>query len=173
MFDDCDILVLALDSLAVRKQVIETCKDTQFILDTRMLGKVSEIYTLYGIQRQHWLDNQRKENADAENEGTRCTEKAIAFVLENAKIKTGADEIPLSLISRALSKNQTIKINPGCIVAFEESIKYSITPAGNFTTMLFGTKTESMEISLFSSSSRRQNPRRNLESKVSPFCSSQ
>ena len=37
--------------------------------------------------------------------------------------------------------NQTIKINPGCIVAFEESIKYSITPAGNFTTMLFGTKT--------------------------------
>lgn len=79
MFDDCDILVLALDSLAVRKQVIETCKDTQFILDTRMLGKVSEIYTLYGIQRQRWLDNQWKENADAENEGTRCTEKAIAF----------------------------------------------------------------------------------------------
>ena len=42
-------------------------------------------------------------------------------------------EIPLN--------NQTVRINPGCIVAFEESIKYSITPAGNFTTMLFGTKT--------------------------------
>ena len=78
-FDDCDILVLALDSLAVRKQVIETCKDTQFILDTRMLGKVSEIYCLYGIQRQHWLENQWDENADKENEWTRCTEKAIAF----------------------------------------------------------------------------------------------
>ena len=37
--------------------------------------------------------------------------------------------------------DQTLRINPGCIVAFEESIKYSITPAGNFTTMLFGTKT--------------------------------
>ena len=29
-----------------------------------------------------------------------------------AKIKTGADDIPLSLISRALTKNQEIKINP-------------------------------------------------------------
>ena len=32
--------------------------------------------------------------------------------IKNAKIKTGADEIPLSLISFALSKNQNIKINP-------------------------------------------------------------
>lgn len=78
-FEDCDVLILALDSLAVRKEVIETAKPTQFILDTRMLGKVSEIYTLYWVQKQHWLDNQWKENADAENEWTRCTEKAIAF----------------------------------------------------------------------------------------------
>ena len=32
--------------------------------------------------------------------------------IKNAKIKTGADEIPLSLISRALSYNQNIKIKP-------------------------------------------------------------
>ncbi len=32
--------------------------------------------------------------------------------IKNAKIKTGADEIPLSLISRALSHNCEIKINP-------------------------------------------------------------
>lgn len=32
--------------------------------------------------------------------------------IKNAKIKTGADEIPLSLISRALSKNQNLKIKP-------------------------------------------------------------
>ena len=32
--------------------------------------------------------------------------------IKNAKIKTGADEIPLSLISRALTYNQEIKINP-------------------------------------------------------------
>lgn len=32
--------------------------------------------------------------------------------IKNAKIKTGADEIPLSLISRALVKNQNLKIKP-------------------------------------------------------------
>lgn len=32
--------------------------------------------------------------------------------IKNAKIKTGADEIPLSLISRALSKNQNLKVKP-------------------------------------------------------------
>ncbi len=32
--------------------------------------------------------------------------------IKNAKIKTGADEIPLSLISRALSYEENIKINP-------------------------------------------------------------
>ncbi|MBR5303271.1 MAG: DUF4127 family protein [Candidatus Gastranaerophilales bacterium] len=40
--------------------------------------------------------------------------------IQNAKIKTGADEIPLSLISRALSYNQEIKINP--IFVSEKSI---------------------------------------------------
>lgn len=55
--------------------------------------------------------------------------KEMAFVHSCGTIV----EIPL--------KNQTIRINPGCIVAFEESIHYSITPAGSFTTMLFGTRT--------------------------------
>lgn len=79
MFDDCDILVLALDSLAVRKQVIETCKDTQFILDTRMVKKIAQINLLYGIQRNTWLEKEWREDADANNAGTRCTEKAVAF----------------------------------------------------------------------------------------------
>ena len=35
---------------------------------------------------------------------------------------------------------QTIRINPGCIVAFEESVHYDITTAGDIKTMLFGTK---------------------------------
>lgn len=78
-FEDCDILVLALDSLAVRKQVIENCKDTQFILDTRMVKKISQVNTLYWIQRNSWLEKERDENADKNNEWTRCTEKAIAF----------------------------------------------------------------------------------------------
>lgn len=78
-FEDCDILVLALDSLAVRKEVIETCKDTQFILDTRMVKKVSIINTLYWLQRKTWLEKERDENADAQAWETRCTEKAVAF----------------------------------------------------------------------------------------------
>ena len=46
-FEDCDILILALDSLKVRKEVVETCGDNQFILDTRMVKKLSIINTLY------------------------------------------------------------------------------------------------------------------------------
>lgn len=79
MFDDCDILVLALDSLAVRKQVIETCKDTQFILDTRMVKKIAQVNLLYWISRNSWVEKEWRENADELNEWTRCTEKAVAF----------------------------------------------------------------------------------------------
>ena len=78
-FEDCDILILALDSLEVRKEVIETCKDMQFILDTRMVKKVSQINTLYWMQRDTWLEKERDPNADAESWETRCTEKAVAF----------------------------------------------------------------------------------------------
>lgn len=78
-FADCDILILALDSLAVRKQVVETCKDTQFILDTRMVKKIAQINLLYGIQRQTRMEKEWREDADANNAGTRCTEKAVAF----------------------------------------------------------------------------------------------
>lgn len=79
MFDDCDILILALDSLAVRKQVIETCKDNQFILDTRMVKKIAQINLLYWIQRKTRMEKEWREDADANNAGTRCTEKAVAF----------------------------------------------------------------------------------------------
>lgn len=78
-FADCDILILALDSLAVRKQVVETCKDTQFILDTRMVKKIAQINLLYGIQRKTRMEKEWREDADANNAGTRCTEKAVAF----------------------------------------------------------------------------------------------
>lgn len=79
MFDDCQILILALDSLAVRKQVIETCKDNQFILDTRMVKKIAQVNILYGIQRNSWLEKEWREDADENNAGIRCTEKAVAF----------------------------------------------------------------------------------------------
>lgn len=79
MFDDCDILILALDSLAVRKQVIETCKDNQFILDTRMVKKIAQVNLLYWMQRKTRMEKEWREDADANNAGTRCTEKAVAF----------------------------------------------------------------------------------------------
>lgn len=78
-FEDCQILILALDSLAVRKEVIEKCKDSQFILDTRMVKKISQINTLYGFQRDTRMEKEWVETADAENANTRCTEKAVAF----------------------------------------------------------------------------------------------
>lgn len=78
-FEDCDVLILALDSLEVRKQVVETCKDTQFILDTRMVKKISLINTFYWMQRQSWIDKEWDENADKNSWETRCTEKAVAF----------------------------------------------------------------------------------------------
>lgn len=58
----------------------------------------------------------------------RLSGDGMAFVHSCGKIV----EIPL--------KNQTIRVNPGCIVAFEESINYDIVAAGNIKTMLFGAK---------------------------------
>lgn len=78
-FRDCQILVLALDSLKVRKQVIETCLDDTFILDTRMVRKSVVVNTLYGFQRSTWIERERDEKADENAAGTRCTEKAICY----------------------------------------------------------------------------------------------
>lgn len=78
-FEDCQILILALDSLKVRKEVIESSKPDQFILDTRMEGKLSEINLLYWIQKETWVEKEWKEDADAISAGLRCTEKAVAF----------------------------------------------------------------------------------------------
>ena len=78
-FRDCKILVLALDSLKVRKEVVETCDDNTFILDTRMVKKSVIVNTLYGFQRDSWIEKERDERADEEAAGTRCTEKAICY----------------------------------------------------------------------------------------------
>jgi hypothetical protein len=78
-FKDCKILVLALDSLKVRKEVVETCDDNTFILDTRMVKKSVVVNTLYGFQRDSWIEKERDEKADEEAAGTRCTEKAICY----------------------------------------------------------------------------------------------
>lgn len=78
-FKDCQVLILALDSIDTRKQVIESCADTQFILDTRMVKKLSIVNTLYWIQRDDWIKKEWHEWIDNEDDNTLCSEKAIWF----------------------------------------------------------------------------------------------
>lgn len=80
-----DIIILALDSLEVRKEVVEACEDTQIIIDTRMVKKLSQCICFYGFQKDRWL---REKYTTDENtiQEVACTEKAIAF---NASIMAG------------------------------------------------------------------------------------
>lgn len=78
-FEDCQVIILALDSIDTRKTVVENCLDTQFILDTRMVKKFSIINTLYWIQRENRIKKEWHEWIDDEDDNTLCSEKAIAF----------------------------------------------------------------------------------------------
>lgn len=72
-----DIIVLALDNLETRKQIVEDVEDWQIILDTRMVKRISQCFSFYGFQKQR-----RFEECYTEDENTiqevACTEKAIA-----------------------------------------------------------------------------------------------
>lgn len=59
----------------------------------------------------------------------RLTGDGMAFIHACGKVA----EIPLN--------NQTLRIMPGCIVAFEESISFEIETTGSFANALFGAKT--------------------------------
>ena len=59
----------------------------------------------------------------------RLTGDGMAFIHACGKVA----EIPLN--------NQALRIMPGCIVAFEESIHYEIETSGGFANALFGAKT--------------------------------
>lgn len=72
-----DIIVLALDNLETRKQIVEDVEDWQIVLDTRMVKRISQCFSFYGFQKQR-----RFEECYTEDENTiqevACTEKAIA-----------------------------------------------------------------------------------------------
>ena len=72
-----DIIVLALDSLEVRKQVVEDCGSWQIILDTRMVKRISQCFSFYGFQKERWFQECYTEDENTVQE-VACTEKAIA-----------------------------------------------------------------------------------------------
>lgn len=76
---DCDVLVLALDSLDIRKMVIDEADGQQFILDTRMLGTVSQVYCFLGMMKRIWNDEEYDPEVDKRAGNVACTAKAIAF----------------------------------------------------------------------------------------------
>lgn len=72
-----DIIILALDSLEVRKQVVEDCEYWQVILDTRMVKRICQCFSFYGFQKERWFEECYTEDENAVQE-VACTEKAIA-----------------------------------------------------------------------------------------------
>lgn len=73
------ILILALDSLETRKDVIESSAVGQFIIDPRMERQLSIVNTLYGGEKNERKKNEMVELNSNGGEATRCTERAVAF----------------------------------------------------------------------------------------------
>ena len=72
-----DIIVLALDNLETRKQIVEDVEDWQIILDTRMVKRISQCFSFYGFQKERWFEECYTEDENTVQE-VACTEKAIA-----------------------------------------------------------------------------------------------
>jgi len=72
-----DIIVLALDNLETRKQIVEDCSNEQIIIDTRMVKRISQCFSFYGFQKDRWFEECYTEDANTVQE-VACTEKAIA-----------------------------------------------------------------------------------------------
>ena len=72
-----DIIVLALDNLETRKQIVEDCDNWQIILDTRMVKRISQCFSFYGFQKERWFEECYTEDENTVQE-VACTEKAIA-----------------------------------------------------------------------------------------------
>lgn len=72
-----DIIILALDSLEVRKQVVEDAEWGQIILDTRMVKRICQCFSFYWFQKERWFQECYTADENAVQE-VACTEKAIA-----------------------------------------------------------------------------------------------
>ena len=72
-----DIIVLALDNLETRKAIVEDVEDTQVVLDTRMVKRLSQCFSFYGFQKERWFEECYTTDENTIQE-VACTEKAIA-----------------------------------------------------------------------------------------------
>lgn len=72
-----DIIVLALDNLETRKAIVEGVEDTQVVLDTRMVKRISQCFSFYGFQKERWFEQCYTTDENTIQE-VACTEKAIA-----------------------------------------------------------------------------------------------
>ena len=72
-----DIIILALDNLETRKQIVEDCSNEQIIIDTRMVKRISQCFSFYGFQKDRWFEECYTEDSNTVQE-VACTEKAIA-----------------------------------------------------------------------------------------------
>ena len=72
-----DVIVLALDNLETRKQIVEDCADEQIILDTRMVKRISQCFSFFGFQKERWFEECYTTDENTIQE-VACTEKAIA-----------------------------------------------------------------------------------------------
>lgn len=72
-----DVIILALDNLETRKQIVEDCESWQVILDTRMVKRICQCFSFYGFQKQRWFEECYTTDENTVQE-VACTEKAIA-----------------------------------------------------------------------------------------------
>lgn len=78
MTEGYDIVILAVDSMEVRKQVVETAEPTIWFVDARMAGEYFEIYTFHNdwVGTDLWEDTWY---SDDEADHEKCTAKGIAY----------------------------------------------------------------------------------------------
>lgn len=72
-----DVIILALDNLETRKQIVEDCESWQVILDTRMVKRICQCFSFYGFQKARWFEECYTTDENTVQE-VACTEKAIA-----------------------------------------------------------------------------------------------
>lgn len=73
-----DIIIMALDNIETREQIVRDADETSFIIDPRMVKKVAVVNTLhaYSFEKDRWLAEELGHEAPEE---VACTSKAVAF----------------------------------------------------------------------------------------------
>ena len=75
---DADIIIMALDNMETREQIVDDVTDNQFIFDPRMVKKIAVVncFQWFEFEKQDW---KKKELWFEAPEEVACTSKAVAF----------------------------------------------------------------------------------------------